>query len=222
MARELLAIVGAVDNPGLLLLIDHLRARTGAGSREARRMLSATVTILAECLDPPVRRLLLIEVGDLGAGAQRMHERPSLDAVELGAEIGRRAHLTAAHAVEATEACLEALAGALPEELLVRMRKLLHPSVAALLATRDLEADPPAHVRHHPPYSMHRGPTLSTGRPGFQESLAEGKGGGASGQSGSVTAEQPHEDTKISTAHGTTQEQDDRTLAESGPMRWRH
>ena len=115
--------------------------------------------------------------------------------------------------MELAEVVLEALTECLPEELVLRIRKQVHPSIAQHMAPREEGLEPPAHVRHHPPFHMRRGPTLSTGRPGFPEPLAEARSSGA--QRGSVVAANPHAETKLSSAHGTTQEQDDRTLAET-------
>lgn len=209
MARELLAPEDVDVRP----LLDHVRSRTGCSGREARRALSATVTTLASCLDAPARAALAHELGELAPDIARSEETPAMDAVALYAEVGRRSRLAPAHALEATGAVLETLSEALPGDLVVRMRKLLHPSLADKLVPRLVEGEPPVHVRHHPPFEMHRGPTLSTGRPGFVEPLADARRSGA--QSGSVTMGPAHQDTKLSSAHGTTQEQDDRTLAEA-------
>jgi len=136
-----------------------------------------------------------------------------LDSVAFDAEVGRRSRLPPGHAVEAAEVVLETLAACLPEELVLRIRKQVHPSLAQRMTPRADGEELPVHVRHHPPFSMRRGPTLSTGRPGFSEPLAEAHGVGA--QRGSVLSPNPHGETKISSARGTTQEQDGRTLAET-------
>jgi hypothetical protein len=124
----------------------------------------------------------------------------------------------AAHAVEATQAVLEALAAGLPAEVATHLRKELHPSVVERLVEPERDAEAPPHVHAHAPWTPVRPPTLSTGRPGAAAPVGEARPGQP--QRGSVAASaNPHADTKLSSAHGTTQEQDDRTLSEARPDR---
>ena len=201
-------------------LVHHVRAGTGASPREARRAARATLAALALGLDEPLRRTLGQEVDGLLIDGDRPGEARELDAITLQAEVRRRARTTLAKAVEVTEVVLRALGEGLSEELLVRLRNQVDPSIAALLAPAEPAPEDPPHLRRHPPFARVRGLTLSTGRPGFAEPLAEAHGSIA--HSGSVVTPNPHGDTKVSSAHGTTEEQDDRTLAETTGPRLSH
>jgi len=198
-------------------LIARVRSRTGATRLEARRAVSATLSTLALCLDESVQKALGEQTAGLVALDASPHELHDLDEGALEAEVGRRVRTTPSKGVELTEVVLEVLAELLPDELLLRMRKQVDPSVRVRLVPRGPSPEPPPHVRHHPPIRWSRGPTLSTGHPGYEQPLAEARSPGA--QTGSVASPSPHGDTKVSSAHGTTQEQDDRTLAESTGLR---
>ena len=99
----------------------------------------------------------------------------------------------------------------LAEELSVDAQQALQvslpPPVAAWLT-------PGAPAASRPP-SSDRTDTLATGRPGSHHPVSESAAERRHGDS--IAAANPHDDTKLSSAHGTTQERDETTLAEGRP-----
>lgn len=84
---------------------------------------------------------------------------------------------------------------------------------AELFAPRPRAGEPPPHVHRAQPSV---GATLATGRPGSLHPLSEGRPD--QGHSHSVArSASPHEDTKLSTSRGSTQERLGETLAEGRP-----
>jgi hypothetical protein len=112
------------------------------------------------------------------------------------------------------------LASALPPELVADLiRELPEPFQAAF--EHELTQPTPARVR--------RG-TLASGRPGAARPLSEAEPGSThplhsarpgSAHRDSVQSENPHADTKLSSAHGITQEREHHSLAEERPDRGR-
>lgn len=200
-------------------LLEHVRARVGGRARECRRAIVAVLESLSITLEPPARRVLAQALpSTLAAAVEPGPAAQELDLDALYAAVERRARLTRSHAIEAVQAVLESLARGLPDDVATLVRKELAPSIAERFAPEATEPEPPPHVHVHPPWTHVRGPTLSTGRPGAGAPLSESRADRA--HRGSVAAAaNPHGDTKLSTAHGTTQEQDDRTLSEAGPPR---
>lgn len=200
-------------------LLEHVRARVGGRARECRRAVLAVLESLSSTLEPPARRILAQALPSaLAVAVDPGPDARELDLDAFYAAVERRARLTRSHAIEAVQAVLGTLAGGLPEDVATLVRKELTPSVAGRFGPEATEPEPPPHVRVHPPWTHVRPPTLSTGRPGSSDPVAESRPERA--QRGSVVASaNPHGDTKLSTAHGTTQEQDDRTLSEAGTSR---
>lgn len=195
-------------------LLEKVRSFSGSRSRQATHALAVTLATVCSCLDGSTRRALVQGLGPLLVRGVDFDAPPrELEAAAFYARVATLAHLPLGRAVEATQAALEALACLGSDELLTRVRKQLHPSVAERMVQPERDAEAPAHVRHHPPAEHKRGPTLSTGRPGAAHPLAESGRELAHSQS-VVASKEPHGDTKLSSARGITQEQDDRTLAE--------
>jgi hypothetical protein len=171
---------------------------------------------LASCLDEPLRRAVGDAIPSLSGKA--MHVEGGARALDLEAlylDVERRSNEPRSKAVEGVQVVLEVLATELPEELVLRLRKALHASIAERIAPRaGDEPEPPPHVHLHPPVAHPRPPTLSTGKPGWGHPLSESAPQVAHRDSVAASSD-PHGATKVSSARGITQEQDDRTIASS-------
>ncbi|MDI1475187.1 DUF2267 domain-containing protein [Polyangium sp. y55x31] len=123
-------------------------------------------------------------------------------------------------AIEHTRLVLGVLGDHLPETTRVRLRRHLEPDLGELLAPHEPVPPPPVHLRRPHEPELGKGNTLATGRPGSRKPLSEARPERAHADS-VVRAENPHEETKLSSSRGLTQEREHETLAEGepGPLR---
>lgn len=157
---------------------------------------------MAEVLPSPIDEALL-----------GIHERGDVDLDGVVEEVAAACQVPRGRALEVVEAVGAALAERLPETLRARLERHGGPSLGSLWARRKL-GSPPERRRapSSPPGSGH---TLASGRPGSRHPLSEA---GPIGHVDSVAANpDPHGDTKLSGARGTTAEREHRTLAEGRP-----
>lgn len=153
-------------------------------------------------LPPRLAQLLLVGVGRDAHG----------DVESLVAGVAWRENVPRAVALEHVTAACDAIASRLPESVRHRLRADLPREIAALL-TESATMTPPApftRTRRHPPRA-----TLATGRPGSAHPVSEARADSAHAHS--VASPDPHADSKLSSARGTTQEQAHDTLAEGVP-----
>lgn len=191
-------------------LVSRVAARIGgASASDARRAVTATLPVLAESLAPRDRDALRAALGPSLGGS--LHAGPyagAFDADELFARVTKREHVTGGFAREHAEVVLVELFAALAPELRSHLARELHPSVGALLAP-PAHGEPPPHEHPAPPAFAH---SLATGRQGSANPLATAAPPGA--QSHSVVREDnPHADSKMSSASGLTQERLEESLA---------
>lgn len=187
--------------------VSHVAAHAGVSADRAERAARAVLAGIGACLSAPCRQLVASELpaelaADVLAGKERgipIDERVR----EPGTAPGEARELMASVArVLAEELSAEAL-------LAVRGRA---PSVfAALLEPPARGAPPPARAAA----TGDRRATLAAGRPGSRHPVSEARA--RREQRGSIGAENPHADTKLSSAAGSTQERRRRTLAEGRP-----
>ncbi|HVX93544.1 MAG TPA: DUF2267 domain-containing protein [Polyangia bacterium] len=172
------------------------RGAVGEAPRAEAAVL-AVLDALAGLLPPPDAELLAASLPpDLaGALAPAEHEPPS-DPGALFDRVAAAEHVSAGLAVEHARAACEALAAAFdPEQRILLARRLPH-------AWAELFAPPPRAPAAElslgtPPGHGH---TLATGRPGSDRPLAGDRP--ADAQAHSVAEENPHADTKLSSAPG--------------------
>lgn len=197
-------------------LIERIGERCGLSAEgEAEGALVAVLEALGPALPGPLRARLAKALPEGWRGAVdtaepdpgRDREQVELAVAEherVGVGFGRE-HVTAVCQVLAEQAGADlrrALAG-LPRGL----GALFDPHVATEGGPERLDAP----HEHHP----HR-ETLAGGRPGSHHPVSEGRPAG--GQRHSVAAsDDPHADTRLSSAQGTTQQRQGRTLAEGQP-----
>jgi uncharacterized protein (DUF2267 family) len=193
---------------------EDVALHTGLDGAQAGRVTEAVIDALGElvttdeahaiaaALSPGLAQLLLVGVG----------RDPHGDVESLVAGVAWRENVPKSIALEHVTAVLSAIAARLPGEAQLRLKADLPRDIASLL-TRSTPEGHPARLertRRHPPR-----PTLATGKPGSAHPISEARAGlphtHASGNPN------PHAETKLSSASGTTQEQAHETLAEGSP-----
>lgn len=194
-----------------------IRRRWGVHSDDdAARLLSAVMEGLREQLDPLDARALAAALPD-ETGAPLRARGPLADgtwsARDFAARIAELAALPAAAALEGSEVVMAELAETLPDELLLRLRKHLAPELAEML-TPPATSEPPEtpERRRAPEEPTPSRRTLAEGRPGSLHPLSEARPEHAHANS-LARSDEPHADTKLSGAHGLTQERERESLA---------
>ena len=194
-------------------LLERVRERASVPDREsADRAVQATVETLGERLLPLDASQLASELPNPLSEALRRRARPGeFPLAEAFRRVAEREGVSAAFAREhAISVCL-ALADWLSEEAAIHFRERLPGDFAELLQPPP-RFEEPTHEHH----VRGRDTTLSGGREGSQHPLSEARPERAQSQS-VVRSDNPHADTKLSSAPGLTQERVGRTLAEGHP-----
>lgn len=196
------------------VLLERVAARMGGGAvRDARRAVFDTVGALAEGLQRRERDRLLGALGpSFATVVQAAPYRGPMEGEALFERVQRREHVHGGFAREHAEVVLVELGEMLPAETRAHLARELPPSVAMLL-TRPEYGAPPAHERPVPPELAH---TLAAGKPGSAHPIATDVPPGAQAHS-VVREDNPHGDTKVSSARGLTQEREGETLATGHP-----
>jgi uncharacterized protein (DUF2267 family) len=170
----------------------------------ARRALDAAIGALAETLTPEEARAFAASLpAPFVTVLRRTRFEGVMSATELYERARRLAGAAPARSREATQVALRAIGESLDEEALVILRRALPRDIAALLE-KPTYGEPP-------PYSQPGSRTLASGRPGPRHPLSESHADYTHSQS--LAAQNPHGDTKLSSARGTTQEREGRTIA---------
>lgn len=200
-------------------LIADVRKRWGVPLEEdAERLVEAVLTVLREQIDARDAHALAAALPAVTAAPlARVVQGETHDARAFAARVAVLASIPMSAAVEGAQVALSALADQLPEELVVRVRKQLHPEVALALAPRVDVPPPETPERHFQP----EGPrvpqgTLATGRPGSDHPIAEARPQTAHAHS-VARSDAPHADSKLSSARGLTQEREHESLSAGRP-----
>ncbi len=197
--------------------MEEAAARAALGSpADADRMLRATLATLGQCLvaeeADAVARELPAALAEVLRGAR--YER-DFDPDELFERVARREATSLGFAREHALVVCQLVAESLRPEVIVRLGKHLGPAWAGLLAPRAPSRPPPGRTARSEPRSRPRD-SLAEARPGSRRPLAEGRPEGAHTES-VARSDDPHGDTKLSSARGLTQERDRESLAEGHP-----
>jgi uncharacterized protein (DUF2267 family) len=179
----------------------------------ARHAIVATLDALGAHVPEPERDLLGLALPQKFAhalAARRFRGPGNVAALEKA--VMKSEHEKLGFAREEIEIVCGALGELLPEELATRVERTLEPSIAALFqpVSREVGEPPPYELAYSPKHH-----TLATGRPGSEHPVSSSGPKGA--QTESVAAANPHEDTKLSSAHGETQEREEESLATAHP-----
>jgi len=194
-------------------ILQRIMVLGGLSEEAASTALGATLAALGERLLDEDRALLARGLPDeLAASVLERTYQGEFDVAEFFDRIRRREGVRLGFAHEHGQVVCRVLGETLSEELRVRIERVLPESYVELL-------DPP---RDAQPAPDHRGTclrghrTLATGRGGSEHPLSESRPQVA--QAHSVVCEaNPHADTKMSSATGTTQERLEESLATAHP-----
>jgi uncharacterized protein (DUF2267 family) len=190
--------------------LDRVAERAGLRNRgEAMQAVRAVLPALGGSLGAGDAQALAAELpGELGGLVlQREGPGPSAPLAALVAHVANEERIGRSFALEHLEVVFEALAEQVPEPVIARTRRVLAEDVADRLVR-------PAPVPGAPPHLRPERRTLAEGRPGGRHPLYAAKPDRAQTHSVARSAN-PHEDTKLSSARGLTQEREDETLASS-------
>ncbi|NMO20103.1 DUF2267 domain-containing protein [Pyxidicoccus fallax] len=192
--------------------LSRVTERAGlSDTAEAARTARAVLGVVGERLGRWERRAL---AEDLPAPLTGMLEDGTsgqdFDLAELHARVACREHVRPGFAMEHTGIVCQVLAEALSEGTLHRLHERLPGPIAALFTPRE----------HRERFEyIHLDPgrgTLAEGRPGSRHPLSEAHPVRAHTHS-VARSDNPHEDTKLSSASGFTQEREHETLATGHP-----
>ncbi len=204
-------------------LLERVRGSAPFAPGEAEHATEVALYGFASYLPPKTGRALLRQLGlHEGAGAESgafaagagRSEAAGSPLSALAAQIASAEGLEAPRALEHLQIVGRALAEQLDPALLAQLRGELPDELGELLdETRGRSAETP---------SVHHARTLAEGRPGSRRSLSASAPGSERPISGarpdsphrhSVAEQNPHGDTKLSSAAGSTQEREQESLA---------
>jgi uncharacterized protein (DUF2267 family) len=169
--------------------------------------------LLADELAPIVKRVPVELGAAIRRGADRGLAPGNVDDLVAGVEW--REHTSEAVAREHVTAVCEILAGRMDRDARDRLHADLPAGLRELLSLREtsghVHRDPPARADAPPPRD-----TLATGNPRSRRPVSEARLETAHSQS-IARSDNPHEETKLASARGTTQERLGESLAEGAP-----
>ncbi|HEX2685159.1 MAG TPA: DUF2267 domain-containing protein [Kofleriaceae bacterium] len=185
-------------------IVSHVAGHAGVSHDRAERATRAVLSGLGAYLTPAYRQLVADELpAPLGAAL--------LDNTGVAVPIEERVlgpGVTAGRAYELVASVCRVLAEELSTRALLALRAAVPIGIASLLATPspELAGTPPDRRRYE---------TLAGGRPGSRHPISDAPP--TRWQTGSVSATNPHAETKLSSTPGTTQERRRETFASGRP-----
>lgn len=210
-----------IDEQTLTQHLQTLAPFEDAGA--ARRAFDATLEALRSGLTDDEADWLAVDLGPkLAEPLLRQGYSGELSTSEFYRRTGRYAGLRRGAATEQAQLVCRTLAELLPQPGIQRLKKHL-PELAPLFDVP--EAPPPAQGPHHLRSASGPDRTLAGGKPGSERPLSEtgspsersfsGAGGRRAHSDSVVRAQNPHEETKLSSARGLTQERERESIASS-------
>jgi uncharacterized protein (DUF2267 family) len=195
------------------LLEQIIRHGGAANVGAAAAALKATLATLGDRLPDNERNLLAGALPQRVAKVLHAHRYGGpFDIVELYDRVARREGVPLGAAREHVQVVCRVLGEVLPEHVVSAVQAVIPSAFAELFTSPPAGHPPPHHARIQAPALS----TLASGKPGSLHPLSESRPPGA--QSHSVVHEgNPHQDTKLSSASGLTQERADDSLASSQP-----
>jgi uncharacterized protein (DUF2267 family) len=192
-------------------ILSHVAEHTGLTEEDAARTVRAVLEVLGERLSWPTLQALTEDLpAPLTSGPRGILPHQDFDLGEFHARVARRTQVRLGVAVEHSAVVCQVLAKALSPGTLHRLREALPEPMSALFTPREPE-EPFEHVHLDPSRR-----TLAEGRPGSQHPVSEA--GPERAHTHSVArSDNPHGDTKLSSAIGFTQEREQETLAMGHP-----
>ena len=193
-------------------LLGRIAEFGGLNATDAAVAIRATLVTLGERIEYEKRQVITRELpADLGSLFRARKYRGTFGIEEFFNRVRRREKVGLGFAREHAEIVCRALAELLSKDARSTLEHVL-PESFDILFRVPTEVGSPAEYRV-PRSAKHH--TLATGAPGARHPLSESKPRDAS--SHSVGEENPHGDTKLSSAEGMTQERLDDSLATAEP-----
>jgi uncharacterized protein (DUF2267 family) len=193
-------------------LVERVQTLAGlAESEQAERAIRIVVAVLLEQLTQHDRYLLsdaLPAAWTIDAAGATLQVYDDLES--FYARIGTREGIAPGFAREHAQSVCRALSEALDDDTRQRLITRLPDAIAELLVSSDGGPSQPAGLQA--PGITRSARSLATARPGSSRPLSEGRADRAHKNSVAVS-DNPHADTKLSSARGTTQERESETLA---------
>ncbi len=197
-------------------LLSRVERMGGLRRRSAERAIRATLFSLNEHFGGPAVDALRRELpGELSSRPSRCSVRPA-DLDGFFATVGDTERVPRGFGKEHAEVVCRALGELVSDETAIRLQRELPPAAAELFARPPEAGEPSPYaqpVRH--PEEVIRN-TLAAGRPGARNPISSGRPERAHSQSVARSGD-PHGDTKLSGAHGLTQERLEEDIAEGEP-----
>jgi uncharacterized protein (DUF2267 family) len=167
------------------------------------QQIEVVLEVFAQCLSPDEAAALASALPTrLGGALARGHHVGSFERDEMVARVAGRAEITRAAASQLISATCTVLIDELTPEARERLRAQLPRSIAAELPAAVVPALAHTHLGH----------TLADGRPGSRHPISEASGDRSQSES-VVRADNPHADSKLSSATGLLQEREHESLA---------
>ena len=188
-------------------------ARRGLPDREtAKRAVRATLAVLGERLvDDEAAALAAVLPAELAQAVDNVEYDADFGSADLYERVARRELTAAGAAKEHAEMILGALGEFLDDDLRARLARALPRQVGDVLLGRPPWDEPPPHGM---PGRAEAATTLAMGRTGSRHPLCDATAPAC--QTHSVACNpSPHDDTKLSTSRGLTQERLHESLADS-------
>ncbi len=185
-------------------LVSRVEGLAGISREDAVRALRAVTSSLVEALSTDEADALARELPqELRSLVRGRAMAVPLDRAAFLEHVAIRESVDLGFAIEHGECACRALAEQMSLELRARLQRNL-PRLESLFAVCDTPSEPA-------PPPIH-GSTLATGRPGSRHPLSESRPERAQSQS-VVRSEDPHCDTKLSSATGVAEDRESRTIA---------
>jgi uncharacterized protein (DUF2267 family) len=199
-------------------LVHHVMERGIPDRSLALQALRATVRVLGERLtDDEAHALSRFIPDELAALIDSVEYDADFDAAELYERVRRRMRVDLGTAHERTDVALRAIGALLDDDLRRRLSRSVPEPIGALFFEPSF-GEPPS---YREAVIAPRIATLASGRPGSRHPLADSAP--SAGHTHSVARnDDPHRETKLSSARGLTQERFDDSLAKGrppGPLR---
>ena len=198
--------------------VSEVQARGGFEDvGEAERAIAVVARVLGERLLPEERAGVAAVLPEPVARRilDARYER-DFDVTELYDRVARGTAIRHGFGVEHTQAVCQVIGERIPEEVHVHLSRILPAEIYVLFTPRERGPLPPRPVHTRRDVEPGAGTTLASGRPGSRHAVSEAHADRAHAES-VVRSEDPHGETKLSGAHGTTQERLGETLAEGRP-----
>ena len=183
----------------------------------AERAIAVVARVLGERLLPEEKLAMAAALPDPVAHRllEARYER-DFDVTELYDRVARGTALRHGFGIEHTQTVCQVLGEQLPEDVRLRFARTLPAEIHVLFTPRARGPVLPRPVHGRPDVEPGAGTTLASGRPGSRHAVGDTQADPAHSQS-VARSDNPHGETKVSSARGTTQERLRETLAEGRP-----